>query len=111
MFGRTETAILMRATGRNEACLAEFQLRNGYSVHRLRRPSPLFNTSWSGHLCLHPHERGEPSKLHYGNLTVAISFAHLVHAVRLDEIDNLPSGLGGSAPHARPREDQAVGAR
>jgi hypothetical protein len=76
MLGCTKTAIVMRATRRNDTSLAGFRLSTGNSVHRLGRPSPV---------------------LHYRDLTDPESFGRLVTGMRPDEIDNLTAEARGPA--------------
>lgn len=97
MPGYTKIVIITRAADRNDAFLAQCRLRKGYSVHGLKRPSPLFNASRIDQLYLHSHERGVRSNLHDGDLTDAMNLFRLVPAVRLGKIDNLRAESRGFA--------------
>jgi GDPmannose 4,6-dehydratase len=51
-------ALITGATGQDGAYLAEFLLKKGYMVHRIKRRSSSFNTARVDHLYQDPHQTG-----------------------------------------------------
>lgn len=85
----TKVALITGITGQDGAYLAEFLLEKGYLVHGIKRRASLFNTHRIDHLYKDPHEENCKLKLHYGDLTDAMSITHIIAKVKPDEIYNL----------------------
>lgn len=82
-------ALITGITGQDGALLAEFLLKNGYSVHGIKRRSSLFNTERIDHLYQDPHECDIKFTMHYGDLTDATNLIRIIQEVQPDEIYNL----------------------
>ena len=78
----TKVALITGITGQDGSYLAELLLEKGYKVHGIVRRSSLINT--------HRIDNIYPQlKLHYGDLTAAISVMGVIKKVEPDEIYNL----------------------
>ena len=78
----TKVALITGITGQDGSYLAELLLEKGYKVHGIVRRSSLINT--------HRIDNIYPQlKLHYGDLTDAISVMGVIKKVEPDEIYNL----------------------
>ena len=75
-------ALITGITGQDGAYLAELLLSKGYEVHRIVRRSSLINTHRIDHIY-------EKLKLHYGDLTDAVSVMGVIKDVEPCEIYNL----------------------
>ncbi len=84
-----KSALITGVTGQDGACLAEFLLAKGYTVHGLKRRSSSFNTERVDHLYHDPHEPGVPFYLRYGDVTDATNLIRVVQETQPDEIYNL----------------------
>ncbi len=82
-------ALITGITGQDGAYLADFLIREGYTVHGIKRRASLFNTQRIDHLYQDPHEQDRHFILHYGDLTDATNLLRIVQEVRPDEIYNL----------------------
>lgn len=89
-------ALITGVTGQDGSCLAEFLLAKGYEVHGLKRRSSSFNTGRVDHIYADFHEEQTRFFLHYADLADGSSLAHLLDAVRPDEVYNL-----GAQSHVR----------
>jgi GDPmannose 4,6-dehydratase len=76
-------------TGRDESYLVEFLLEKGYEVHGIKRRASSFNTARIDRLYQDPLDLDLRFRLHYGDLTDAISLTHIIQVVHPDEIYNL----------------------
>ena len=86
---KKKVALITGITGQDGSYLAELLLKKGYFVHGLIRKSSSFNTQRIEHLFEDPHYRKRPFKLHYGDLTDALSISSLLKKTKPDEIYNL----------------------
>ena len=84
-----KAALITGATGQDGAYLAEFLLKQGYTVHGIKRRSSSINTARVDHLYQDPHETGVRYFLHYGDMTDATSLIRLIDEVQPVEIYNL----------------------
>ena len=75
-------ALITGITGQDGSYLAEFLLKKGYEVHGIVRRSSLINTHRIDHIY-------EKLKLHYGDLTDAVSVMGVIKEVEPCEIYNL----------------------
>ena len=78
----SKVALITGITGQDGSYLAELLLEKGYEVHGIVRRASLINTHRIDHIY-------EQIKLHYGDLTDAISVTNLIKDVEPDEIYNL----------------------
>ena len=69
--------------------MAEFLLSKGYEVHGIKRPSSSFNTGRIDHIYQGPHVEDQNFRLHYGDLTDALSLIRIIRDVEPSEIYNL----------------------
>ena len=86
---KKKTALITGITGQDGSYLSEILLNKGYFVHGLIRKSSSFNTQRIEHLFEDPHYRKRPLKLHYGDLTDALSISSILKKTKPDEIYNL----------------------
>ena len=86
---KKKVALITGITGQDGSYLAEFLLKKGYFVHGLIRKSSSFNTQRIEHLFEDPHYRKRPFKLHYGDLTDALSISTILNKTQPNEIYNL----------------------
>ena len=86
---KKKVALITGITGQDGSYLAELLLKKGYFVHGLIRKSSSFNTQRIEHLFEDPHYRKRPFKLHYGDLTDALSISSVLKKTQPDEIYNL----------------------
>jgi GDPmannose 4,6-dehydratase len=75
-------ALITGITGQDGSYLAELLLEKGYEVHGIIRRSSSINTKRLDHIY-------EKIKLHYGDLTDALSLTSLIQEIKPDEIYNL----------------------
>ena len=75
-------ALITGITGQDGSYLAEFLLKKGYEVHGIVRRASLINTHRIDHIY-------EKIKLHYGDLTDAVSIMSIIKEVEPSEIYNL----------------------
>lgn len=85
----TRRALITGITGQDGSYLAELLLDKGYEVHGLKRRASSFNTQRVDHLYEDPHLGHGRFRLHYGDLTDALSLTRLVAEIQPDEIYNL----------------------
>jgi GDPmannose 4,6-dehydratase len=77
-----KTALITGITGQDGSYLAELLLEKGYEVHGIIRRSSSINTRRLDHIY---HQ----IKLHYGDLTDALSLTSIIQKIKPDEIYNL----------------------
>jgi GDPmannose 4,6-dehydratase len=82
-------ALITGVTGQDGACLAEFLLEKGYSVHGIKRRSSSFNTSRVEHIYKEPHIEGAKFLMHYGDMTDTSGLICLLQKIQPTEIYNL----------------------
>jgi GDPmannose 4,6-dehydratase len=75
-------ALITGITGQDGSYLAELLLEKGYEVHGIIRRSSSINTRRLDHIY-------NKIKLHYGDLTDALSLTSLIQKIKPDEIYNL----------------------
>ena len=85
----SKKALITGITGQDGAYLAEFLLRQGYTVHGIKRRSSLFNTGRIDHLYEDPHVNHPSLVLHHGDMTDSTNLIRVIQEVRPDEIYNL----------------------
>jgi len=78
----SKVAFITGITGQDGSYLAELLLEKGYEVHGVVRRSSLINTHRIDHIY-------NQIKLHYGDLTDAMSVTNLIKDIEPDEIYNL----------------------
>jgi len=78
----SKIALITGITGQDGSYLAELLLEKGYEVHGIVRRASLINTHRIDHIY-------EKIKLHYGDLTDAMSITNLIKDIEPDEIYNL----------------------
>ena len=78
----SKVALITGITGQDGSYLAELLLEKGYEVHGIVRRASLINTHRIDHIY-------EQIKLHYGDLTDAMSITNLIKDIQPDEIYNL----------------------
>ena len=78
----SKIALITGITGQDGSYLAELLLEKGYEVHGIVRRASLINTHRIDHIY-------EQIKLHYGDLTDAMSITNLIKDIEPDEIYNL----------------------
>lgn len=84
-----KVALITGITGQDGAYLAEYLLKEGYTVHGIKRRSSLFNTDRIDHLYKDPHVEGRKLVLHYGDLTDSLNLTRIIQEIQPDEIYNL----------------------
>ena len=82
MYTMSKVALITGITGQDGSYLAELLLEKGYEVHGIVRRASLINTHRIDHIY-------EKIKLHYGDLTDAMSITNLIKDIEPDEIYNL----------------------
>ena len=78
----SKVALITGITGQDGSYLAELLLEKGYEVHGIVRRASLINTHRIDHIY-------NQIKLHYGDLTDAMSVTNLIKDIEPDEIYNL----------------------
>ena len=78
----SKIALITGITGQDGSYLAELLLEKGYEVHGIVRRASLINTDRIDHIY-------EDLRLHYGDLTDALSIINLIKDIEPDEIYNL----------------------
>ena len=78
----TKVALITGITGQDGSYLAELLLEKGYEVHGIVRRTSLINTHRIDHIF-------NQIKLHYGDLTDALSIVSIIKKVQPEEIYNL----------------------
>jgi len=78
----SKVALITGITGQDGSYLAELLLEKGYEVHGIVRRASLINTDRIDHIY-------EDLRLHYGDLTDALSIINLIKDIEPDEIYNL----------------------
>ena len=78
----TKVALITGITGQDGSYLAELLLEKGYEVHGIVRRTSLINTHRIDHIF-------NRIKLHYGDLTDALSIVSIIKKVKPEEIYNL----------------------
>ena len=78
----SKVALITGITGQDGSYLAELLLEKGYEVHGIVRRASLINTHRIDHIF-------KQIKLHYGDLTDAMSVTNLIKDIEPDEIYNL----------------------
>ena len=68
-----KVALITGITGQDGSYLAELLLEKGYEVHGVKRRASSLNTDRIDHLYQDPHHPNQRLKLHYGDLTDAMS--------------------------------------
>ena len=82
MSTMSKVALITGITGQDGSYLAELLLEKGYEVHGIVRRASLINTDRIDHIY-------EDLRLHYGDLTDALSIINLIKDIEPDEIYNL----------------------
>ena len=82
MYTMSKVALITGITGQDGSYLAELLLEKGYEVHGTVRRASLINTHRIDHIY-------DQIKLHYGDLTDAMSVTNLIKNIEPDEIYNL----------------------
>lgn len=82
-------ALITGITGQDGAYLAEYLIRQGYTVHGIKRRTSLFNTDRIDHIYQDPHEQDRKMILHYGDMTDSMNITRIIGDVKPDEIYNL----------------------
>ena len=77
-------ALIFGVTGQDGSYLSEFLLNKNYIVHGVKRKSSSFNTDRINHIF-----NNKKFKLHYGDITDALSVSNLINKIRPNEIYNL----------------------
>ena len=77
-------ALIFGVTGQDGSYLSEFLLNKNYIVHGVKRKSSSFNTNRIDHIFDNKNFR-----LHYGDITDALSVSNLINKIRPNEIYNL----------------------
>ena len=80
----TKKALIFGVTGQDGSYLSEFLLKKNYLVHGVKRKSSSFNTVRIDHIF-----NNKKFKLHYGDITDALSVSNLINKIRPNEIYNL----------------------
>ena len=78
----SKVALITGITGQDGSYLAELLLEKGYEVHGIVRRASLINTHRIDHIY-------DQIRLHYGDLTDAMSITNLIKDIEPDEIYNL----------------------
>ena len=78
----SKVALITGITGQDGSYLAELLLEKGYEVHGIVRRASLINTDRIDHIY-------KDLRLHYGDLTDALSIINLIKDIEPDEIYNL----------------------
>ena len=81
---KIKKALIFGVTGQDGSYLSEFLLKKNYVVHGVKRKSSSFNTNRINHI-FHQNK----FKLHYGDITDALSVSNLINKIKPDEIYNL----------------------
>jgi GDPmannose 4,6-dehydratase len=84
-----KTALITGVTGQDGAYLARLLLKEGYTVHGVKRRSSSFNTARVDDLYVDPHQSDTRFFMHYGDLTDATNLIRLIQEHKPDEIYNL----------------------
>lgn len=84
-----KTALITGITGQDGAYLAEYLIKQGYTVHGIKRRTSLFNTDRIDHIYQDPHEVDRKMVLHYGDMTDSMNITRIIGDVKPDEIYNL----------------------
>ena len=79
-----KVAFITGITGQDGSYLVELLLEKGYMVHGMIRRASNFNTQRIDHLM-----DNKNMKLHYGDMTDALSITNLISEIKPDEIYNL----------------------
>lgn len=82
-------ALITGVTGQDGAYLARYLLAKGYEVHGVKRRSSSFNTGRIDDIYEEPQREGAVFRLHYGDLTDALSIVSLIKRIEPEEIYNL----------------------
>jgi len=85
----SKVALITGITGQDGAYLTEYLLKQGYTVHGIKRRSSLINTERIDHLYQDPHVEDAGFFLHYGDMTDSMNITRIVQEVQPDEIYNL----------------------
>ena len=79
-----KSALITGVTGQDGACLSEYLLKKGYTVHGIKRRSSMFNTERIDHLYQDPHVDNANFILHYGDLTDSTNLIRIMQETRPD---------------------------
>ncbi len=82
-------ALITGITGQDGSYLAELLLEKGYEVHGTKRRSSSLNTQRVDHIYEDPQTDNVRFKLHYGDLTDALSITRIIQSIAPDEVYNL----------------------
>ena len=85
---KKKVALITGITGQDGSYLAEFLLKKNYVVHGIKRKSSSFNTNRIDHIYENKLYK-KRFKLHYGDMTDALSIFNLVKIIKPNEIYNL----------------------
>jgi GDPmannose 4,6-dehydratase len=85
----SKVALITGITGQDGAYLTEYLLKQGYTVHGIKRRSSLINTERIDHLYQDPHVEDAGFFLHYGDMTDSTNLIRIIQEVQPDEIFNL----------------------
>lgn len=87
--GNGKVALVTGVTGQDGTYLSELLLKEGYTVHGVKRRSSSFNTSRIEHLYEDPHIEHPRFILHFGDMTDSTNLIRVVQETQPDEIYNL----------------------
>ena len=82
-------ALIIGITGQDGSYPAEFLLKKGYEIHRIKRRVSSFNTDRIDHLYKDPHDQDVKKNLHYGDMTEATNLIRIMQEIKPAEIYNL----------------------
>ena len=85
---KKKIALITGITGQDGSYLAEFLLNKNYFVHGIKRKSSSFNTQRIDHIYENKIYK-KRFKLHYGDMTDALSIFNLIKKIKPDEVYNL----------------------
>jgi GDPmannose 4,6-dehydratase len=84
-----KVALITGITGQDGSYLAEFLLKQGYTVHGIKRRTSLFNTQRIDHLFDNPKIGNKSFFLHHADMNDSSSLLRVINLVKPDEIYNL----------------------
>jgi GDPmannose 4,6-dehydratase len=84
-----KVALITGITGQDGSYLAEFLLKQGYTVHGIKRRTSLFNTQRIDHLFDNPNIGNKSFFLHHADMNDSSSLLRVINLVKPHEIYNL----------------------
>ena len=78
---KKKVALIFGITGQDGSYLAELLLKKNYIVNGVKRRSSSLNTSRIDHIYQDPHAKNYKYKLHYGDVTDAISVSSIIKKI------------------------------